>query len=543
MHTLTVAGTDLAGRPATGDPVYLVNVDDSSITGDVAAQGGVFYHGTARFSVPAGHYFALADFVHLSARGALTAERVVTLPQFTVSGNATVHLSERAADSKVTIVTPRPAVTEATEWQVARVPRTGFPVAFGFLDMAPVAIWVSPSSRRVTAGGLRTFLDAWRTSPAAAARPYEYDLAWQGSAGVVPAGRHVVRLASLATVNSRYYSPVPRRAFLLRTGRSLFQINSTTPPIQAINRLEPFTPLRLPEDRTEYTTANPSLEWNTAVVSSAKPPFLLNLGDASRVYHPGERVTEDWNSAPLHPGVDVSLLGQPDFFATLPSASRAGDALWLDLTPFSDNTPGHLGSGPAARGTYQIDQNGVRIAKGNADQGDDQFATGVTLSPDPSTVTLTLDVSRAAPSYPAQARTRTVWTWRSAGRPGVTLPAGWNCPDGTQNCAVEPMMTLRYRVVGLALDDTTRPGQQTLKISARHLQLAQAARITETRVQVSVNGGVTWHSATVTGTNGSYRARYVVSATARYVTLRVTAADAAGGQISETIFRAYKIAS
>ena len=103
-------------------------------------------------------------------------------------------------------------------------------------------------------------------------------------------------------------------------------------------------------------------------------------------------------------------------------------------------------------------------------------------------------------------------------------------------------MTLGYRVAGLGLDGSAAAGRQTVGVSVGHLQLAAAARIAAVAVQVSFDNGMTWHTATVTGSGGAYRAAFAAAA-GSYVTLRVTAADAAGGRICETIARAYKIAS
>lgn len=62
MHTLIVSGMDLADRPDTGDLIGVFNVDDAARLGAGGSSEGVFDHGTARFSVPAGHYTALAEF-------------------------------------------------------------------------------------------------------------------------------------------------------------------------------------------------------------------------------------------------------------------------------------------------------------------------------------------------------------------------------------------------------------------------------------------------------------------------------------------------
>jgi hypothetical protein len=49
--------------------------------------------------------------------------------------------------------------------------------------------------------------------------------------------------------------------------------------------------------------------------------------------------------------------------------------------------------------------------------------------------------------------------------------------------------------------------------------------------------GRTWHRVTLTGAGGTCRAAFTATA-GSYLTLRVTAADAAGGGICETIIRA-----
>jgi hypothetical protein len=55
METLTVTGTNSAGKPDTGDEVLVFNADNGDRFSDLNASISLFYHGTAKFSVPAGH--------------------------------------------------------------------------------------------------------------------------------------------------------------------------------------------------------------------------------------------------------------------------------------------------------------------------------------------------------------------------------------------------------------------------------------------------------------------------------------------------------
>jgi hypothetical protein len=195
-----------------------------------------------------------------------------------------------------------------------------------------------------------------------------------------------------------------------------------------------------------------------------------------------------------------------------------------------------------ASGSYQIRQNGKTIASGNPLNSSEDFYTQVTLSPKPSVISFTLTAKRTGPPFTLSTATSTTWTWRSAHEAGATVPKYWYCSfAANHDCAVQPLPMLNYTVGGLALNGTTAPGAQSLTVTVGHLQLAAAQTVTKVTVQDSVNDGKTWTSAMVTGSAGTYHARYTAAADRR-VTLRVTATTAAGSQVSETITRAYATA-
>ena len=103
-------------------------------------------------------------------------------------------------------------------------------------------------------------------------------------------------------------------------------------------------------------------------------------------------------------------------------------------------------------------------------------------------------------------------------------------------------MTLQYGIAGLTLTGGTRPGRQVLQVTAGHLQLVKPITVTRASVSVSFDGGKTWHRAKVTGHGGSYTATFTAPAGVK-VSLRTSAADAAGGSITETITNAYQTSS
>jgi hypothetical protein len=545
MHTLTVTGTDLSGRRDNGDIVWVFNAGNVATFGDPIESSNVFYHGTAKFSVPAGYYWAIGDFFDFNGRGA--SERLAFLPQFKVTKNTSAHVAERAASSEITMVTPRPSVTQAVNFQVIRGGYHGSLNSFTWSDSG-LSLWVSPTTRKPTVGTLQSFASAQLASPAkASGTPYAYNLDYAGPSGTIPAEQHYVAgPASLATINEIYYQDV-------RTTGTWVDFGGFVPQLEGIVFAELF-PLNLPGQQIRYFSAGRALLWNSAY-TEFNPANSFAWGGQSddffRTLPAGHQLTVDWNRYPLHPQPYVSLGGFGGrLFKLIPSAVRSGRTLYLSTTPFSDNQRGHVGAGfvagPGATvaGSYEIEQNGVRIAAGNAVNG----IPAVRLSSKPSLIKFTLNAARTG-SFPLSTSSQTVWTWRSGRQPQGKLPADWYCGYvivGNQfrlvkTCAVEPMMTLNYQVQGLALNGTVPPGEQVIDLSVGHIQLAKASAITGATAQVSYNDGQSWLDAPVTAVGAG---RFRISFTAPGgvdPTLRVTATDSAGGSIRETILRAYGV--
>ncbi|HEY3907699.1 MAG TPA: S8 family serine peptidase [Streptosporangiaceae bacterium] len=564
MRTLTVTGSYRDGRPDTGDLALLVNVDNAGRL-DVLDSEAAFYHGTAKVSVPAGHYFAMGVFFGRPKASAIfmPIRGLTVLPQFTVAGNTRIHLAEPAASRRITMTTQRPAHVTDTEFEIFRKPRIGQTQSFGVLNFRwvgdNVPMGVSPTSKRPSIGTMATVTDQWLASPGGAA-PYEYDLAYQNLSGLIPRQHYVVRDASLATISARYY--------LSRAGSFLSRDSSF--PIEYGFLAFTYDPVNGPGTRTIYSSAAPGLLWTTSLYTADRGfRAALVQSDPARIYRPGQHVTENWNTYPLHPAPNVHLIGSrgdTDGFATVPSASRAGNTLTLDFSPFGDNTPGHAGAGfntddgRKVTGSYEIDQNGKKIVGGNAltAAGDNSDLNVLaTLSPARSTIKFSLTAALGGiGARTPSSRSQTTWTWSSAHQSGNQMPIGWSCPFGSSGCRPEPLVTLGYSIRDLSLRGQTRPGPQVLAVTASHLPPAKAAKagtagkvgtagtaakITKATVQVSFDGGRIWHHAKLTGTDGRFLATYAAPAGA-WVTLRTHAQDAAGATITETITRAYRVA-
>jgi hypothetical protein len=542
--TITVTGTDLNGKPDTGGLVFAGDVDNASLP---SPDLGSFKNGTATFTGPPGTYWALAVFTQRSASGKVVSFRMDVLPQFTVTGNTTVHLTARAATSKVTMSTPRPAITQTATLTLVRSPVNGLsPQVDSFAYTSGVPLWVNPVRRPPGHGTLRAFTSGQLTSPPGPKVPYAYTLNFADPPGTIPPQHFAAGPANLAIISERYFQDLPSVAAWQTSGGTLYQIETS------FIGADVFA-LQLPTRQVQYVSASPAMLWDSfysayRAISAGQTPG--GQTSAFRLLHPGEQLTQTWGQYPLHPGPNVSFPGSP--FLVQPSADRAGNTLNLDVTPFSDNQLGDTGDGwdvpfPATvnqvSGSYAVYQNGVRIAGGGAPVGDISLPVSAALGTAPALVKFVVTASRASSQYQLSATSSDVWTWRSRPEPGATVPAPWLCSFATglsRQCAVQPMITLGYQVARLGLGGSACPGRQAIAITAGHIQLAPSIPVTRLQAQVSINGGKTWRQAQVRPAGPDRFATTFTAGPSALVSLRITATDAAGNGLTETILNAYR---
>lgn len=554
MRTLTVTAKDGDGRPDNDNRVFVYNVEDSLRFGAGGEGVGFFYQGTAKFSVPAGRYAAVALFVKTDASGAATAVWQVAQPEFSVTDNATIDLSAAAATSRVSVTTERPAQPRETAFILNRAPVTGPALYLNVGVPTGVPYWVSPVATPVTTGSLDSVAYQRLTSPKGApGLPYEYAVQFPTS-GHIPAQAYHAVQRDLVTIDEKFSADTESVGARSRTGIYPYEFGQ----FGGGNR--PEYDLALPTRQIAYLTTGHSVLWSNQLARYTKPVpefprFRSHHGltyDGLRSYAPGQRVHEDWNAYPLHATGAVNPLGEEGQPAvTQPLAARAGDTVRFAVWGMSDNQSGHTGfpidadDDVAAGGTYRVDQDGTTVSSGEI--GQLTAVPDVTLRPEPSTVRLVFDLKREGSPYRLSTRSHTEWTWRSQHRQGGVLPPGYACAFTDQGadrgCTAEPLITVRSAVRGLSLRGTMAPGLQEIGLRFGHVPTAAGPAITGAKVEFSVDDGKTWRTAVTRPLGGGrYTAVYPVVGRNAYVTLRLSASDAGGGQLTETVFRAYQVA-
>jgi hypothetical protein len=509
---------------------------------DTVGPTPAFRHGLVTMHVPAGKYWLIGQFSsHRSFRMDIPA-------QVTVTGNTTATVSARAASSEVTASTPHPAVLANPVFDSAY----SVPGGHTYEDCGTTGglqLWVSPLARTDITGTLYSVTSAQLNSPPGQAAPYTYELDSAAPADTIASQHLAVTAADLATVHEQFYSDAATIAPWLALGGPARQYDET-------GFTAASTTLPMPGDRTIYFQAQPTAVWRGAI--SFGP---LTETATWQPLHAGQQLSTDWNADPLHPAPNPPPVGLSE--PTLPSASRAGDKLILDITPFSDNASGHTGSGISpfdgvkGSGGYAIYANGVKVVSGKLPEPHslaDVYAAAA-LSPKPSQIEFTLSASRKAPGSDLSGASQDTWTWPSQPEPQAAVPSPWYCGATfthgrivyDRHCAVQDMMTLDYQLARESLDGTTPAGPQSLGIAVNHLPTATPYPVTKAQLQVSFDGGTSWQPATLARIchgqvcTNQYHATYTAPAGAQ-VSLRVTARDTNGATVTETILDAYQTA-
>jgi Subtilase family len=532
LYTVTVKAFDRLGRRAEGTMATAMSAENV----DNYLAGQAFFNGEVAFSVPAGHY-SIDSYIPTGYDDKGPDYTLAAAPEVDVTRDTTVVLDARKG-VRFSAAVAEPTTQIAAQLNYQRNPAVGLSFTDSLVSFGTTPLYATPTEQVHT--GQLYFYPSLRLGDAdGSVQRVQYDMEFP-SVGAIPATlTHQVSASQLATIDAKYHSPV--------AGRAEFEARQGKMPWQAV-QVFAASQVVAPVSRTEYVLALPDLAWLQQVILYEQE-FLGFTSDRIRTYQAGEHSTSDWAAQPMAPGLDEeTVVGQAC------PACRTGDTLNLTLYGYTDRD-GHYGLwDPSITQNLTLYQDGKEI--GHAP--DDRAA--FPLSPTSASYRLVSDVSREAAWWPSSSRTHTAWSFTSAGRAPDQLPAGWTCPAGSgggrgdaaggsadpaTGCSFEPLLFTKYSTGAGVNDVVPAGGPATLDVTVAHQFGAAPTPITSFTGQVSYDDGATWTDVPAAALgDGHYRLSYTqpeLDATSGYASLHITATDAAGSAIDQTITRAYPL--
>jgi hypothetical protein len=588
-YTLTLKATDLNGNPGTFAGI-IQNVNDPALFTQRTALTNSAGTGTASVSVPKGTYSLAISVVTPDRSGAGFVTALVVKPQITVDGNTTVRLDARTAvpfTAKLsTTVSAAVRADDLNYWRSAQgggaVGVNGTDNAYGIFGMglysaSPNAFpkyWAD--SLRVTpaapvSDGSFLFDAQTMLSNSNAQGPgsmYLFDFPHRD---VIPSSlSYTVPAASLTTVrNDLYQSPLPGDCTPTAVNTNVFM-----PVGDGAWTENEFEPAAAAGERTDYWySSDPRLDlWQyTAIYSGGCSGFPGIFGFNGPIWsiHPGQRITATWNKAPLAPsslappfwadqfespgastvrGFLDPNLGDPRAL-TVCTACRQGDIGTLNILPYGSGSAEYGKDFDAAENSsFLFYRNGTLAI----DASPQAQPLGVELPLLHQRATYRLDWTEAQQTEdaPAGASIDTDWTFRSgpADAP-ARLPATETCaPDATRRCSFLPLLFPSYNLPLNDNNQATAGTPEPVSFTVTGQQNAPLPPGLSATVSASFDGGKTWTAAQAATSLGGGRftvtiAQPALSATNRFVSLRVTAHDASGDSVTQTITDAYGLTS
>ncbi|MFB7496679.1 S8 family serine peptidase [Streptomyces sp. NPDC056161] len=291
------------------------------------------------------------------------------------------------------------------------------------------------------------------------------------------------------------------------------------------------------QERVEYVTAGDTLWRHTVHHDTVMDPDVelgVGMHDAAHTYKPGQRATERWFAAPVRPSIPRGVTGWP-------ASVRNGDTLSFHIPEFTDSDTGHWsyaerdawgsgGAGTSAVGDAsdvtraELYRDGRRVAESDSGAwGDFEVPAGK------ADYRLDLTTARTSANWQFGTGTTTSWTFTS---------------DTAATTALLPLLQVDY-AVPVDARNAVGPGRShSVDLDVRMPDGVAAPRGVSLKVEASYDDGRTWTTAR-TGRHGGgtdFTATVERPSSVRqdaFVTLRVTATDAAGDSVRQTIDRAY----
>ena len=534
LGILEIDGLGLDGNAAEAT-TFLFNTDDAKrFAAPIQLRGGV-----ARIAVPSGNYFAVTVFTTFDPATHTSTEHVVTRTDLAASASGTTVLTadERTATARVAAVTPRPSTADGDVETIARTDAAG---ATAVVETGSTgATWMAPQPAAQIGALAYRVLDLGAAGPAGP-DPYRYDLSFAPS-------DHIDA--------NQVWRPDPSR---IQTSHNVFATDPANPAHQAGwvigaggpdggSGLMRFVPT--PGTLTDYLgVSTDDVSWSAEYMPVENAPNQdseLEFEDLDYYRGPGQ-TWRTWAHGPLTPQV-----GQyTNAMACNACVDPDTGVMDFGITEFTDSDPNSAAHdlGPGYTATFSVYRDGVQVA---TQSGWPHIEIPGTTA-QPGTYRMVYDSDTTGSGLPMSQSTKTHTDITFQYAPGSvqqsTLPADDVCYAANfeaLKCEILPALSLDYRLVTDS-SNTGRLPVQLLDLGVGHQSYqgqGSHAAITGATVSVSYDAGKTWVPATVARSGGGhYLAAWPNNAPKGTMPwLKVTAADAIGGSISQIVADAYTI--
>lgn len=532
LYPLRITATDNAGAPADNLDVTLINTDSvGKQQSEVPIDNGV-----GQVEVPAGHYSAIADFADFDASGNPTAVRQVTVQDFTVQAAPSptvLSISETSATTPVTVSVPSGATLRTLAVYEARGDATGGTGENGLVAVG-LPVYVAPTAAPMV--GTSHFVIGG--SATATATHSQYDVAFPTNTGIPAAESYVIHPAELATVRQRLFADPTD------SGNDVVLARLQDPKLPEV--AASFSRWAAPDVLTHYFGTEDGGTWQQFVSA----PNFSRWSDSSMSFAAGHEYAQNWGQGPLTIDVGSHYDGQQSCYAC-----TSDGFLLLQPNWGGDSTPGHTGFG----GNDLVANDSVTLYRNGTELPTNPRDAYIALADIPRTLTTYRVVfdhtAQAGAGYSQSLDTHTDLSFNYAptSDPRQELPPQDTCFDLRQTvtgaaCQILPILSVNYQLA-TDLTNTSRSPVQRLALTIGHVSYdghSAHSPITSARLAISFTNGTSWHSVPLLGAFGHYLAVWAnphVSSATPGPELKVTASDAAGDTITQTVSSAYTIGS
>ena len=516
MHTLTIRTLDPQGKPFSG-LAFVLGIDDPTKTPGFAT----IEWGVGKISVAAGTYAVVT-----SANSKDWSDvRIVVTPEFSIASPTTVTADARKATNPVRTtfdqtVSSATIITSLTKVVSAHGNEVG--VDYGFITDAATTLKATPTS-----GPLHGTQNLSQAVWADGARAGETYNVYGEVSGRIPTTPIVFRstAANRATYKSTFHVPADLSRSMLMTqvvgARGGWSFGTRLPARALTRHVGAGAGLT---NEAELTVV---ADWdNNTALGWAQMP--------SQSPKPGSTIPDVWLKAPAHGRFFTESLG---WFGKVCPSCVADGAIGLLQLPFGDTSAHHVTNADVINGVPQVGfalkADGRVIASSSSD-----FLNVIANYPK-GTKVISAEQTARRTAAPFKAKTTLKTEISTPLSAAIAKPRDLPCDVGAA-CQILPFLSADYTSTA-NLDNALNVGPERIGVTVNQIGRSAAVGVSSVKGWVSYDGGSSWVAASAKGSGATRTLGFTVPATARSVSLKLSATDLAGSSLTETVTNAFLV--